>query len=635
MKYFLLAMGLLAATAEASAQTLFTYGKKSVDKEEFLRAFNKNPNANQERKAALQEYLDLYVNFKLKVAAALDAKVDQMATQKDELQNFRKQIEDNYVNEEANADALVAEAFVRSQKDIHAAQIFVQVGNGVDTSAALKRINDAYAKLKTGATWATCVNEFATEKSDDLGWITLFTLGYDLETTIYNTKVGSYSAPVRTKWGWHIFKNIEERAAVGKVKIAQILLAKPQNASADDIVALRRKADSLYTVLKAGAKFGALAREVSNDRSSFSNEGVLPEFGVGQYDATFENAAFALKNENDLSKPIETVNGFHILKLLEKKLVSADRNDALYMANLKQLVTNDKRMEKSRMNLIAKKLQMVGYKPSNIDRKLLYEYTDSFVQNKTKNHLVMLRDSLTLHSFSKQKVLVIDWCRFVRAMKASTPRYNEMAYDDIMKEYVNITAGEYYKAHLEEYSPGFRAQIQEFKEANLLFEIMDRNVWSKAAVDSAGLAKYYAANKTKYMWGPSADAIIVTCANQTLADEVKGKMSKTMSSWKSIAESYGQQVLADSNRFELGQIPTLDKPSYKDNMFTPAVPNNQDGTVTFSYIVRVYKDPAQRSFDDARGFVISDYQTVLEQKWIAELKKKYPIKINQAVFKAL
>jgi peptidyl-prolyl cis-trans isomerase SurA len=635
MKYFLLAIGLLAATAEASAQTLFTYGKKSVDKEEFLRAFNKNPNATQERKAALQEYLDLYVNFKLKVAAALDAKVDQMATQKDELQNFRKQIEDNYVNEEANADALVAEAFVRSQKDIHAAQLFVQIGTGVDSTMAFKRINEAYAKLKAGGAWAASVSEFATEKNDDLGWITLFTLGYDLENTIYNTKPGSYSAPVRTKWGWHIFKNVEERAAVGKVKIAQILFAKPQNASADDIAAIHRKADSIYAVLKAGAKFGALAREVSNDRSSFSNEGVLPEFGVGQYDATFENAAFALKAENEISKPIETVNGFHILKLMEKKLVSADRNDALYMANLKQLVTNDKRMEKSRMNLIAKKLQLVGYKPTTIDRKLLYEYTDSFVQNKTKNHLVMLRDSLTLHSFSKQKVLVIDWCRFVRAMKASSARYSEMAYDDIMKEYVNITAGEYYKAHLEEYSPGFRAQIQEFKEANLLFEIMDRNVWSKAAVDSAGLAKHYAANKTKYMWGPSADAIIVTCANQTLADEVKGKMEKSLGSWKSISESYGQQVLADSNRFELGQIPTVDKPSFKENMFTPAVPNNQDGTVTFSYIVRVYKEAAQRGFDDARGFVISDYQTVLEQKWIAELKKKYPVKINQALFKTL
>jgi peptidyl-prolyl cis-trans isomerase SurA len=631
---FVVSLSLLIV-AKVKAQTVFTYGKKMVEKEEFLRAFNKNPNNSGDRKAQLKEYLDLYINFKLKVVAAYEAKVDQMATQQEELANFRRQIVDNYVNEEANSEQLVNEAFERSKKDLHVAQIFIEAPRSNDKDSMAVKINEAHGKLKSGMAWGNVLAQYATDKNDDIGWITVFTLGYELESVVYGLKPGEFSKPVRTKWGWHILKLLEERPAVGKVKVSQIMVALPQNGSAEERDAVKKKADSIYLLTKNGGKFGALAKELSNDRSSYMNEGQLAEFGVGQYDPAFEQAAFALRKQGDVSAPVLTANGYHIILLNEKLPVNADKNDALFMANLKQQVTNDKRMEKSRMLLIAQKLKLVGYKPVTIDRKLLYEYTDSFQQGKTTRHLVTLRDSLVLHSFKKQNVLVIDWCRFVRAIRASVPRYNDMSYEEIMNDYINITAGEYYKAHLEEFSNPFKLQLQEFKEANLLFEIMDRNVWSKAAADSAGLAKHYAANKAKYLWGPSANAIIVTCANQALADSVKEKLQKNVRNWKGITEGYGQQVIADSNRFELPQIPVVERTAFAPGLFTAPVTNQQDGTVTFSYIINVMKEPAQRSFEDARGFVISDYQLVLEQNWLAMLKKKYPVKVNQKNFSGL
>jgi len=207
--------------------------------------------------------------------------------------------------------------------------------------------------------------------------------------------------------------------------------------------------------------------------------------------------------------------------------------------------------------------------------------------------------------------------------------------NDIYKEFLQITADDYYRNNLEDYSQHYKKQVKEFKEANLLFGIMEKNVWAKANADTAGLKQYYNQHKTKYNWSPSADALIITCANQAQVNELQKKLTDSISHWREITERFGTQVTADSGRYELGQLPVFERTNFTAGLITMPVKNPTDGTTTFNYIINVYRQAAQRSFEDARGMVISDYQKVLEDRWITVLKNKYPVKVNTAVFNSV
>jgi peptidyl-prolyl cis-trans isomerase SurA len=163
---------------------------------------------------------------------------------------------------------------------------------------------------------------------------------------------------------------------------------------------------------------------------------------------------------------------------------------------------------------------------------------------------------------------------------------------------------------------------------------MDKEVWTKSTTDEEGLRREYEKNKSKYKWEASANAVIFTVADESTLKELQQKLNENISSWKTIADGFGNKVMADSNRYELGQIPVIDRTNFTDNLTTAPVKNN-DGSYTFAYIIKVFNEPAQRSFEEARGLVINDYQAVLEQQWLAALKKKYPVKVNEAVFNGI
>lgn len=621
------------------AQNLFTYGTKSVTKDEFVKAFNKNPDIAGDRKKALKEYLDLYINFKLKVQAAYDAGLDKDATQLYELQNFRNQIADNILNEQANVKALAKEAFLRSQKEIHLAQVFIEVPGNADTAEAYKNIHTAYKQLQQGKSFATVSQEFSTDESPkqakgDLGYITVFSLPYDLETIIYNVKINSFSAPIKTKAGYYIFKNTGERKSSGSRRVAQILIAMPPEASVTDKNAALKKADSIYNLLLKNANFEDIAAKVSNDLSS-NNKGELPEFTVGTYSADFENAAFSLKNPGDISKPFQTSYGFHILKLLEAKPVDTDSNKTGALGNFEEKVIRDHRLDKSRKQVIEKKLALIKYKPAKYNEKNLFTFTDSAILKANAAAIKGINENTVLFSFAKQNIKAGDWINFVKSVRNSPDLDSRDNYPALFEKCIQSAADDYYRKNLGDYNSGFSKQVNEFKEANLLFGIMEKNVWNRANTDTAGLVQYYNLHKSKYVWQPSADAIIVTCNNFNLAKEIQLKLKDSISNWRKITGNYGSDVIGDSSRFELSQLAVADRTDFTPNLLTTPVKNTNEETYTFNFIVKVYHGPALRTFEDARGMVISDYQQVLEDKWIEELKNKYPVKVNEAVFKSI
>lgn len=643
MKKLLLLLAMACFITPVFSQTLFTYGNMTVSKDEFIRAYNKNKTPVADKEKALREYLDLYVKFKLKVKAAMELRLDTLPQLQYDAQSFRSQIEDSYLNNEKAVTALLSEAFNRSQKDLHLLHFFVPVEttlNPEDSLKAYKAISALYTPLAAGKTDYDNLTTTASVKINysDLGFITVFTLPYEYETLIYNLKPGQVSKPYRSKNGWHIFKLLDERKAVGKWKIAQILFSIPPDANTVDIKKFEFKADSVYQLLLKGEDFGKMARWFSDDKVTYGTNGEMAEFGSGKFEPAFENEVFKLTGDNEISKPFLTAFGYHIVKRLSHSPVSADLSDMAYQFELKQKVQQDTRINQAR-DLFMKDIykQVALKKTGTVSETDLYRYADSVMVDLNSGSGRTVKYPIStkiICSYAKTQLTGKDWLDYVRTYKGSGEFYQGETNPVLLDKFIASSVLEYYKKHLEDYNADFRYQMEEFKDGNVLFEIMERNIWGRASTDTVGLNILYNESKSKYLWGASANIILFNCKDIAIANEAREAVLKGKD-WKKIVEEANNNIQVDSGRFELSQIPVTLNPKMTEGTVSENVVNTTDGNTGFVKLINFYPGNTQRSFDEARGLVINDYQNLLEEKWINDLKNKYPVKINEAVFQTL
>ncbi len=621
----------------AQSQTLFTYGNKAVSKNEFVKAFDKNPSADTtSRSVSLKNYLDLYIRYKLKVQAAYDEKMNTSDEYKSEADNFKRELAETAINNEANINSLVKESFARSRKDIQLSQVFVPLPKNGDTATAFAKINEAYAALKSGKSFDEVVLQYATDSSvrnskGNIGYITAFTLPYEAENLVYALKPGEYTKPYHSRIGYHIFKETSERAALGERKIQYILFPVSPVATAEDKQKAEGVADSIYHLIQSGASFSDMQTMYSTRKG---NSKQTTEVSVGEYSSDFENAVFALGKEGDVSKPFATAYGYNIVKLIEKRSAVPDTSDITLKAAMQEKIASGDRLSIARQNLTEKWRTVAGYKPSVYNKKELWKFTDTLLSTGDASpRFTAINNNTVLFSFAKKKVLVSDWIRFVQMKIQEGNAGPKPEYARLLPQFIDYATTNYYKEHIEDFHPELKNQLNEFNDANLLFAAMDKHVWGKAAQDSAGLLQYYKAHKAQYTWAPGADAIVVTANNKQIADEVAQKIRDSTSRWRDIVDSYGSLAQADSSRFEQDQLPVKNTGNIKSGYLSEPVSVNDGNGYSFIYVTNVHTQTEPRSFDEARGMVINDYQQVVEDKWIAELKKKYPVKVNETVFK--
>ncbi|HUZ59175.1 MAG TPA: peptidylprolyl isomerase [Hanamia sp.] len=617
-------------------QTLFSYGNHKVSATEFLNAYNKNKTSDTVSSQGLRNYLDLYIKFKLKVQAAKDMHLDTLPSLKADLENFRSQVQNNYLKDQDEINRLTNEAFERSQKDIHAVYYFVPEVS--DSSLSHKVISEVYKLLRSNTSDSEILAQVNKSRPNvqkaDLGFITVFSLPYEFENIVYELKPGQSATPFETKRGWYIFKNVGDRHAVGKITLAQILFAVP-----DGFIIPRQKtkklADSVYNALMNGADFAKMAKQFSDDRSTYMNGGLMPEFGTAKYDSVFEDHAFALTKDGEISQPFETKFGFHIIKRISVSPVPETKNDKPFMTNLEQEVLHDSRINIAKQKFISEILPKIGFKKMTVNKENLWQVSDSSLITNKNVTVGNINENTILFTFNNHaNVKVRDWNLYLRNSNKTVPGGNHESYKTLYPEFVDASVVANYASRLQNFSLAFKNQIQEFKEGNMLFEVMQRNVWGKASTDSIGLLRYYQQHKEKYFWRSSAEAVIFSCSNKEVASESIKQLRKRKT-WREIIIENPTHVQADSGRYELGQIPVVGRTHFTVGLITLPVINKTDGTAVFAKIIKLYPDHEQRDFEDARGLVINDYQNFLEQKWVAQLEKKYPVKENEKVFQEL
>jgi len=636
-KIILLSANLLIGVSLFS-QTLINYGKHSIGKVEFLKAFNKNkPTSEGNKEKAIKEYVDLYANFKMKVMEAMELRLDTAEQFKADVDNFRKQIVENYLSDEKTFNMLTDEAYTRSLSDLHVVRYSVtmdETASPEDSMAKYNAIKAISEQLKKMPNSRINNSESPLVEYSDMGFLTVFSLPYVYENIVYGLKPGETSAPYRSKKAWHVFSVVEKRKSVGKWKIAQILFSTPENADESIMGVLKQKADSVYSILKHGADFSNIAKFVSDDKLTYLNGGEMPEFGTGKYDNVFESEAIRLQKDGDISEPFQTSFGIHILKRLSQTPAPSTKTDDNWLYEIKQKLQQDDRIKIAKDKFAKDIIAKIGFKLTNaVKAEDLYNFADSVMFDFEIPDAPATKpiSKKILINFTKGNATGEDWLNFIRDYKGNSDLYKMETNAMLWEKFKTYASLNYYKNNLEFYNADFAYQMQEFKEGNLLFEIMEKNVWSKASSDSVGLRTYYNAHKNQYIWSKSADVLIMNAVSDEIAKAAKESIQNGVN-WKELVEVNQGELQGDSGRFELTQI-NADSTASEDS-YSP-VTLNSDGTAGFMKYLKFYKDGEQRSFEDARGMVINDYQGVVEKRWLSELQKKYPVKINESLLKEI
>lgn len=533
--------------------------------------YSKNNNLKTATESDLRDYLELFINFKMKVMEGEELKYDTTRQFMMELQSYKKQSAQQYLVDREVTEALVNEAVARAKYDIRASHILVncsEKATGKDTLAAYNKAMSIREEIVSGKlTFAEAAEKYSDDPSardmvnpqsgrlhygnkGDLGYFTVFDLIYPFETAAYNTKIGEISMPVRTRFGYHLVQVVDRIDAVQEITIAQIFVADTLARLGKQSESTAKKLQEIQNALAAGTSFEDAVKQFSEDKT-VDNGGLQEPFAPNRRQGDFVKAVLALQPEQ-ISNPIASQNGWHIVKMVEAKSVNLD-DDAMY--TLRNRISRDERSHKSKDSFIARLKREYNYNESGRAKAMklfLKNMPPEFFQSKDlKLQKISGIDKLKpMCTYADQKVTAEDFAKYFDRFKGVRLQPNEFAsfLDERFDAYVQEKMMRYEQSRLEEKYPEFQALVKEFHDGMVLYEINTKKVWAEATTDSTGLEQFYLKNKEKYI------------------------------------------------------DPVTTEPS---------------------------------PLEEIRAIVITDYQEYLDQKWIAELRKKYNPTIDQKTFNAL
>ena len=641
----------LSSMAQVAKQdpVLFTVENTPVHKSEFNYIYTKTNGDNADfSKKSLDEYLDLYVKFKLKVQRAKDMKLDTIPALQQELEGYRKQLANSYLVDKEVTERLTRETYDRSLKDVNVSHVMIALAPTAtpkDTAVAFQKMKMIKNKLDGGANFAAVAKESSDDQSakqngGNIGFLTAMLPNgfYNLESAAYNTSVGEISNIIRTAAGYHVIRNEGVREARGEIVAAHILIRK---AKEDKGVAAKAKIEEIYKLLEGGESFEALARTNSEDKLSSSKGGNLGSFGINKYERSFEDAAFGIEKEGNYSKPIETSIGWHILKLISRKPV--EEYDVA-KRKLAQKIQRDSRYTIAQDAMVSRIKKDAGFKSNAaVLKKFAASAGDQFTTHRWKPATV--KSAETIFSFADgTKYTLADFESFCQKksrdrMRLARGGTTEDAVNHLYGDFVKESCMAYEERQLESKYPEFKSLMREYEEGILLFEATKILVWDKASQDSVGLAAYYKEynDNRKYMWKERAEVSFYALK--------KGQESVLSKLRKYAAKSNPKKVLSKYNKkgkfltqrkemYEKGKNKVLDKLEWKVGNVSPIEINKKDGSSNFMKIEKVIPS-TPKTLQEARGYVVADYQDHLEREWVEELRKTYKVEINQKVFDSM
>ena len=628
----------IVAQAQYDNRVLLSVGGDEVSVSDFMNVYRKNQGIGENTETkSLSEYLELYINFKLKVREARALGLDTLPSFKKELAGYRRQLAKPYLVDREVRDHLVKEAYERMKSDVNASHILFNLKENADPKDTLNVYKEALKvrdRVLKGENFETLAREFSGDRSvskngGNLGYFTAFNMLYSFESAAYDTPKDKVSMPVRTRYGYHLVKVHDKRPARGKVKVAHIMVISPEGDNNEKATNAEQKVKEIYQKLQDGEDFATLAKQFSEDKNTSYKGGELDMFGINVMVGEFEDAAFGLKNIGDYSAPIRTKYGWHIIKLLDKKDLQSFEEIEY---QLKAQIEKDSRSQLSRKSIIRTLKEEYQVKEIN---KELRDYYKLFPEGKMDAEKAAALDA-TLFVIDGKAHSQKEFTPYLQRNVAKIDKDQDIRsqIDALYQGYLDNAIISYENSRLEEKYPEFRLLISEYRDGILLFELTDEKVWSKAVKDSSGLAAFHESNKDRYMWEKRVDASIYSCIDEKVAKKA-AKYAKKGKAQDWILEKLNKDsqlnVSIERELYEKGNHPLVDQATWEEGASEMV---NEDERVKFVYIHELL-DPQHKSLDEAKGLIISDYQNYLEKEWIEELKGKYKVVVNKDILNTL
>ncbi|HET6556865.1 MAG TPA: peptidylprolyl isomerase [Prolixibacteraceae bacterium] len=629
-------------SAQKKDKIVLSIGDLRVPKEEFTANYQKN-NTNvleAKDKKTPAEYLDLYVNFKLKVLEAQKLGYDTAKAFVEELKGYRQELSRPYLTDVSFNDEMVQTAYYRTKNERQASHILILASpeaSPADTLKAWNKIKDIREQIIKGADF----NQMALEHSEDpsakenkgmLGYFSAFQMVYPFENMTYKTPVGQVSEIIRTRFGYHIIKVHDERPTRGEIKVAHIMKMFPQQASEETIANYKVKIDSIYQEVIKGGDFAELAKKHSDDRQSAAQGGEMNWFTSTTMVPSFAEAAFALEKDGDISPVIRTPYGWHIIRRIELRTTQP--------------------FEKMRPELESKIRQnpaISKYSDEAFDKKLRAAYQLKIDENNAEKLAALLNDSISqqnwpasahalkdnvLFQFAKKSIKVSDYLTWLKEQNFTAEDKNSgQQVKAMLNNFINKELIAYEDSQLEKKHPDFARIIKEYHDGILLFNISKDKIWDVASTDTVRLQKYYDTTDKKYFFGERFKGWIVRAKDNETRMKVETILDQKESTLKQeITDVFNT---ATENNVEITEVAAEkgDDPVVDYFIWNGPKPAGFDETTTFVH-GKVDKNE-QKTLKDAWGLYSSDFQELVEKEWLDSLKQKYPVKVNKKVLNTI
>lgn len=632
------------------SKTLIKLGDNNISAGEFMSVYEKNNvNGDVIDKKNVDEYLDMYINFKLKVIEAESLKMDTNAKFVKELNGYRKQLAKPYFSNEEGTEALVEEAYNRMLWDINADHILVKCDIHAVPADTLKAYNKAM-EIRNRILKGEDFNALAVELSDDpsardikeipgkqraykgnkgnLGYFSAFDMVYPFETGVYNTKVGEISMPVRTDFGYHIIRVNSKTPACGIIKAAQVFLIVDENTPGKSDSAVREKAMNIFNEIeKDGSNWDVIVKKYTDDKGAAPRGGALSPFKVNSIVPEFIDAIKEME-VGDITLPVKTNYGYHIIRLISKSGIASldDEKD-----NIKKRVEKDMRAKVSDEIVLKRIMKENKFKVKTKTKDAFIATIDSTLSEGSFVLPENVDVNKVLFSFEKKQYTINDFVQYIYLHQQSQPFMSPASYAyELFNDFVKESAFAYEDSKLEEKYPEFNMLVKEYHDGILLFDLMEKEVWKKAEKDTTGLNSYYEEHKGEYMWKKRVKAAVVTVNNSESLDRAMELIELDVCA-DSLKAAFNNErlkgVMMKAPFFQEGDNIDIDSTSWVVGTIR-IVPSTVDNSTKIIKILEV-RDPEPKTFKEAKGLVTSAYQNVLERNWIESLKTKYPVSIDE------
>lgn len=605
-------------------QILLSIGDTQVSKAEFERIYKKNNSNlyNESDKKSPKDYLNLFIDFKLKVIEAESLKMDTNSVFINELNGYRKELAKPYLTDVKYNEQMVRKLYDRMAKEVNASHILLMVkkdASDAEDQAVLNRILEIKKEIDSGKDFGEAASQYSEDPSaktnkGNLNYFTAFQMVAPFENAAFSTPVGEVSEPLRSTFGYHLIKVHDIRKNRGEIQVAHIMKIFPRNASPEIKENVKKDIYEVYIELQNGADFTELAKTKSEDKNSAAKGGEMPWFSSGRIIKEISEPAFALQNIGDYTAPVESQFGFHIIKKLNERGIASFEESKESIEN--KIKKDPERSVSSKTAFINKLKLEYNFSENNAGLDLI---------KSTKIGETVSSNNIELFSLADQSFKLENFKQFIQQEKITQGTYWQ-SYPKWLEEEIT----KYEDSRLEVKYPAFRFLMQEYHDGMLLFNISEEKIWNYASEDSIGLEAFYQKNKKNHLWEERFKGSVIVCADNETHEEADKYFGAGMTNTEilDLLNAEGEKITITEGAWEKGSNPTVDYYVWNENE-----PENFDSNLTFIRGDKIPPEP--KLLNDARGLYISDYQDYIEQNWLKQLRKKHKVTINKKLLKTL